>query len=169
MKGRMLQAAAAAACLLAAFHAQAGEAWRWKENGRWVYGDKYPKGAVNPERVLALDTRAATERQSSGNEKASKLFPVVLYGVGCPGCDAAKKLLESRGVSAQIKDPSKPEVYEEFKKRSPQSLAPVVMVGDKALVGFDEAALQGALDDAGYDKAPKDGDKAAQGKDGAKR
>jgi glutaredoxin 3 len=153
MKGQMLRAALLGACLCAGFQAHAGEAWRWKENGRWVYGDKYPKGAFNPERVLALDTRGATEPQSSGNEKAAKLFPVVLYGVGCPGCEAAKTALEARGVPVTVKDPSKPEVYEEFKKRSPQSLAPVILVGDKSLVGFDEAALAGALDDAGYDKA----------------
>lgn len=149
---RLISLAVAGACLLATA-AQAGDAWRWKENGRWVYGDKFPRGAINPERVLSLDTRGATEKPvGSANANAAKLFPVVVYGAGCGGCEATMKLLGGRNIPSTTKDPGKPEIYDEFKKHSPQSLAPVILIGEKVVVGFDEAALNGALDDAGYEK-----------------
>lgn len=131
----------------------AGEAWRWKENGKWVYGDHYPRSAENPERVSGLTNvlpKAAPD--SFLNEQARKLFPVVVYGVDCPACDQAKKLLESRRIPVTYKDAKKPEIYDEFKKYSPESQAPVVLIGDKALIGFEATALNGALDDAGYEK-----------------
>ena len=145
-----------AVLVVASVAAQASQAWRWKENGLWVYGDHYPSGAQNPELVGAIRDLPADQSAGIGNDKAAKLFPVVVYGVGCPGCEAAKKILESRKIPVTIKDPSQPAMYEEFKKYSPQSLAPVIMIGEKPLVGFDSGALNGALDDAGYDKVPGD-------------
>jgi glutaredoxin len=133
----------------------AGQTWRWKEGAFWVYGDKFPNGAVSPELVVAgsPDTAVPIVAKSFSNEQASKQFPVVVYGLSCPACDAAKKLLESRKINAVYKDPSTPEVFEEFKKYSPKAMAPVVLIGDKPFVGFEPAALNGALDDAGYEKA----------------
>jgi hypothetical protein len=61
-------------------------------------------------------------------------------------------LLESRRIPFVVKDPSKQEVFVEFKRYSPQSLAPVMLVGEKALIGFEEVSWSGSLDDAGYDK-----------------
>lgn len=139
--------------LLALTSAIAGEAWRWKENGQWVYGDRYPRSAENPERVSALvDALPKATPDSFLNEQAKKLFPIVVYGVDCPACEQAKKVLESRRIPATYKDARKPELYEEFKKYSPDSQAPVVLIGEKPLIGFEVTALNAALDAAGYDK-----------------
>lgn len=138
---------------LVAGQAMATDAWRWRERGIWVYGDKYPRGADSLEKVSSASGPATAASAVGAAANAAKLFPVTLYGMGCPGCEAAKKALDERKVPYSLKDPSKPEVYDEFKKLSPQSMAPVITVGDKALVGFDPAALNGSLDDAGYDKA----------------
>lgn len=146
--------ALAAGLLIASGFATATDAWRWRENGRWVYGDKFPPGALSPERFAPLSAgpRLASPPIGWENEQAAKAFPVIIYGVGCPGCEAAKKLMERRGVPAQVKDPAKAEVYDEFKALSPQSLAPVIVVGERSLVGFDEEAINAALDEAGYKK-----------------
>lgn len=146
------------ACLLIVSwtSAMAADAWRWQEGGKWVYGDRYPRGAVGLEQVAGNaqvgEKNAGTPSPNLQNEKAAKLFPVVLYGVGCEGCEKAKKLLESRKIPFVIKDPSKQEIFVEFKRYSPQSLAPVMLVGERALIGFEEVSWSGSLDDAGYDK-----------------
>jgi len=149
-----------AACLLLASwtSAMAEIAWRWQEGGKWVYGDKYPRDAISLERVgqkgqVIENAVAGSVSQNIQNEKASKLFPVVLYGVGCEGCEKAKKLLESRRIPFIVKDPSKQEIFIEFKTYSPQSLAPVMLVGEKVLIGYEEVSWSASLDDAGYDKA----------------
>lgn len=146
--------ALAAGLLMAAGHAAASDTWRWRENGRWIYGDKFPPGAASPERFspLSAGPRLASAPIGWENEQAAKASPVIIYGVGCPGCEAAKKLMDRRGVPAQVRDPSKSEVYDEFKARSPQSLAPVIVVGERSLVGFDEEGINAALDEAGYKK-----------------
>lgn len=148
--------ALAAWLLVAGGHAAASEAWRWREGGRWVYGDKFPPGAASPERFAPLSAgpRLASPPIGWENEQAAKSSPVIIYGVGCPGCEAAKKLMDRRGVPAQVRDPAKAEVYDEFKARSPQSLAPVIVVGERSLVGFDEDSINAALDEAGYKKMP---------------
>lgn len=147
-----------AACLLIASwtSAMAADAWRWQEGGKLVYGDKYPRDAVGLELVAGKgqvgEKNTSTGSSNIQNEKAAKLFPVVLYGVGCEGCEKAKKLLESRRIPFVVKDPSKQEIFIEFKRYSPQSLAPVMLVGEKVLIGFEDVSWSGSLDDAGYDK-----------------
>lgn len=136
-----------------AFNAEARDTWRWMERGKWVYGDKYPPGTVNPERMVN-GAPPPVEEPSVGlaAAKAAKLFPVTVYGVDCSGCKDAVKLLELRKIPFVQKDPSKPDVYAEFKLHSPDSMIPVIMIGDRALLGYEISALNGALDDAGYDK-----------------
>lgn len=132
----------------------AGQTWRWLEGGKWVYGDHFPKNAENPEKVVpgGIEPAAGPAAKVFSNEQAAKQFPVVVYGLACPACDAVKQLLEGRRIVATYKDPSSPALFEEFKKFSPQSMAPVVLVGDRKFIGFEPAVLNGALDDAGYEK-----------------
>ena len=136
-------------------NAFAGEAWRWKVNGLWVYSDSYPSDVKNPERVGSTTpntvSSAATESDIL-NSKASKDFPVVLYGLSCAGCVEAKKILDGRKIKYESKDPSVVDVYKEFKLLSPQSMAPVIKIGSKVLIGFENEGLNSALDDAGYSK-----------------
>lgn len=144
------------------YAASAGTTWRWMENGKWAYSDRYPSQAKNPERFDGPAELATPKSLGFKSEEARKLFPVVVYGIDCPACDLGKKLLEARKIPATFKDPKLPELYDEFKKFSPNSQAPVMLVGDKPIVGYEPSLWNKALDDAGYEKAeaaiPKDGD-----------
>ena len=64
----------------------------------------------------------------------------------------AKKILDGRKIKYESKDPSVVDVYKEFKLLSPQSMAPVIKIGSKVLIGFENEGLNSALDDAGYSK-----------------
>lgn len=145
--------AAALAVLTVASAASAGTTWRWMENGKWAYSDRYPSHVKSPERFEGPAEPVLPQGVGFKNEEARKLFPVVVYGMDCPACDMGRKLLEARKVPATFKDPKLLELYDEFKKFSPNSQAPVMVVGDKPIVGYEAGAWNKALDDAGYEKA----------------
>lgn len=154
MRNGKWMAAAVAVLTMAsvASAASAGTTWRWMENGKWAYSDRYPSHVRSPERFEGPADLAPPQSIGFKNEEARKLFPVVIYGIDCTACDLGKKLLEARKVPATFKDPKLPELYDEFKKFSPNSQAPVMVVGDKSIVGYESGAWNKALDDAGYEK-----------------
>ena len=86
------------------------------------------------------------------------------------GCEAARGLLNRRGVPFKEVDPGQPEDAAKLKEVTGDMLVPVLLVGSAIMLkGFEESAWQSALDTAGYPKTPpprvmtirRDADKAA--------
>lgn len=154
-----IKAAACAGLLALASSASAQSVYKWKDaSGKWVFGDRPPASA--PAQAVSLrpgpKLGPAGVQDTLENAKAAKLFPIVLYANKCgQGCDLALALLKERGVPFALKDPSVAEHFEAFKKASPETLAPAMTVGDKALSPFNDLAWIAALDEAGYSPAPK--------------
>lgn len=147
--------AMSAACAAAG----AQSVYKWQDaNGRWVFGDNPAPQVRDAQKVNALPGKKLAAEpgdpnpgESVENDKAAKLFPVILYASNCgEGCDKARAMLTARRIPFTVKDPSLAGVFEEFKKVSPGAMAPALLVGEKALIAFNPAVWSAALDEAGY-------------------
>lgn len=127
------------------------------KDGRVVYSDIAPP----------LDARDIQRKRLGGNfidtseppyavQIAQQRNPVLLYAGDCgPGCDAARALLNRRGVPFREIDPSQPGEAQKMKELTGDLSVPVLVVGSAiVLKGLEEGAWQAALDQASYPKTP---------------
>ncbi|MDR3354510.1 MAG: glutathione S-transferase N-terminal domain-containing protein [Synergistaceae bacterium] len=75
---------------------------------------------------------------------------VVVYSTkSCPWCVKAKSYLDSLKVSYESVDVgSNKEAAREIVEKTRQQGVPVIKVGERYIVGFDQNAIQGALKEA---------------------
>jgi glutaredoxin len=150
------------AITLCAFAVGAGaQVYRWTDaQGRTHVTDTPPPASaktVTKSGAATAATSAATPQPTAQEpfavQQAKAKFPVTLYTVAsCEGCDAARKLLNARGVP--FKEVSltgaAPAQMEEFKEVVGGNTAPAMVVGSTVQKGFEESAYQRLLDAAGY-------------------
>lgn len=76
---------------------------------------------------------------------------IIVYSTPtCPYCHMVKQFLDEKGIVYQDVDVSADsEKAQEMIDKSGQMGVPVVDIGGKIIVGFDKAAIEGALGDAG--------------------
>jgi len=76
---------------------------------------------------------------------------LTLYSRGmCGWCIEAKDFLSERGYQFTVVDVGHdPVAYEEMKRRSSQTLVPVLTAGDEVLVNFDTDQLEQFLNEHG--------------------
>jgi len=129
--------------------------YRWVDaQGRVFYSDKPPPIDAREAEKLRLSTRPGEVALPYEVREAAKHFPVTLFSGDCgPPCDAARKLLDSRGVPFALKDGHDAAVQEELKKISGAMEVPVLQVGRTLLKGFEAGQWNAALDAAGYPKS----------------
>lgn len=136
--------------LLVAFSAnvQGGQIYKWQDkSGSWNYTQAPPDPSIE------VDTIGRKSADASKDEPQSqKLFPITLYSNDCGvGCKEAEAFLKKHEIAYTKKDPSKdPKIFEEFKEKSPQAMAPTLLIGDEAIVGFRSDEWAGKLKDAGF-------------------
>jgi glutaredoxin len=137
---------------------QAGELFRWVDpaSGAAVYSNDPPPAAVKSvqQKRIAPNT-IETSSLPYGVQQAVKRSPIVLYVSDCGEfCKAARTYLAKRGVPFTERNPEQPAHAEQLKKVSSGALeVPFLMVGTKAIRGFDEARYASALEAAGYPKS----------------
>jgi hypothetical protein len=133
------------------------ELYKWVDaDGNVHYTDTPPPtGAKKSERKKLTDKPSAPAVPYA-LQQAMKNAPVTLYTYDCgEGCAKAGALLAKRGIPFTTKDPLDPATREEMKKATGgEEVAPVLLVGRRALKGFEEGAWNGALDAAGYPSTP---------------
>ena len=79
--------------------------------------------------------------QLTGSEKMSTPNIKVYSGNLCPYCNAAKKLLESKGVQyEEINVDTDPEQREIMEKLSQRTSVPQIFIGETHVGGFDDLA-----------------------------
>jgi glutaredoxin len=149
----------AIALCVAAFSASAQQLYRWTdEKGRVHVTDTPPPPSVKGvKRTGPQGDSSDTEApQSAGPEpfalqQARKNFPVTLYTVPeCEACNAARNLLNKRGVPFKEVSVTEPAVQDDFKKTIGGNTVPAMVVGSTVQKGFEETAYQRLLDAAGY-------------------
>jgi glutaredoxin len=78
--------------------------------------------------------------------------PVKMYTLStCSHCKATKKLLDDCAVKYEFTDvdllsmDERVTILEDVKKFNPLCTFPTIIIGDKIIIGFQEAAIRGAL------------------------
>lgn len=138
----------------------AQQAYRWVDkNGGVHYSDEPPPADARQVQQKRLGTNSVinTSDMPYTLRQAAQNFPVTLYlNVECDGyCEQARQLLKKRGVPyAERSLRSKEEIdafVREFKLK--ESFVPALAVGNERIAGFEAAAWNRALDNAGYPAA----------------
>jgi glutaredoxin len=148
------------AITLCAFTVGAGaQVYRWTDaQGRVNITDTPPPPSAKDVKKLdagiatsAPATAASTAQEPYALQQAKAKFPVTLYTVpNCEGCNAARTLLNARGVPFKENNLADPAQVEEFKQVVGGNTVPAIIVGSTVQKGFEEGAYQALLDAAGY-------------------
>lgn len=119
-------------------------------DGRVTYTDRPPSD--RPAATLKTDgTVVSTSNLPYELQKVVNQYPVTFYSAAkCAPCDAARQLLQGRGIPYAEKTVQSPEDILTLQKREGVQQLPVLRVGSKQLVGFTQADWTGYLDAAGY-------------------
>ena len=130
--------------------------YRWVDaDGKVHYTDNPTPQEAKAAEQKKFITGAPSVALPYGLQQAVKSFPVTLYAADCgEACDAARKLLERRGIPHTEKNARDDTVQEELKKLTGGDVAvPVLKVGNSVSKGFLESAWNNALDSANYPKS----------------
>lgn len=123
--------------------------------GNLSYQDHCPPGTTT------LNEKQYSTATSDAGSTQSNTSPLTLYVV--PNCDSCKQVedfLAARGIAVSEKDVNKSiDLQNELRKAAGQLRVPALMVGDKALIGYNRSELLDALSKAGYDTNIKTGSK----------
>lgn len=131
--------------------------YRWTdEKGRVHVTDTPPPASAKGVKKSGTASPDPAAPQSKSAEpfalqQARANFPVTLYTVpNCQGCDAARKLLNARGVPFKEISLTDASQMDEFKQAVGGNTVPAMIVGSTVQKGFEDGAYQRLLDAAGY-------------------
>jgi len=150
--------------LCAAAFAASAQTYRWTdEKGRVNFSNTPPPAGAKDVRKsntpgASNETGAAARAPAAALpfavQQAQKNFPITLYTTpGCEGCDAARKLLNGRGLPFKEVSVTEDAQIEELKAAAGANSVPAMIVGRSAQKGFEEGSYNRALDAAGYPRA----------------
>ena len=148
-----------AATLCAVTLGASAQMYRWTdEKGRVHVTDTPPPASAKGVKKSGPAAAPAAPQSSAAEpfavQQARASFPITLYTTpGCEGCDAARKLLNARGLPFKEVSVTDPSQFEEFKKAVGSNSVPAMIVGSTVQKGFEEGAYHALLDAAGYPKA----------------
>jgi len=145
-------------CMFAVYSAQSASLYRWVDaDGKVHYTDQPPPpNAAKRVEEKKIHTRSADDVQLPyATRLAAKNFPVTLFNSDCGEvCTKARAHLAARGIPFGEKNASSPEVAEELRKLVGGLVVPVLVVGRAIrLKGYEAAAWDAALDEAGYPRS----------------
>lgn len=145
------------AVLALAFAAQghAEQLYRWVDgDGKVHYTDKQPPKEAKDVEKKRVATRAGDVQLPYAVRKAAETFPVTVFNADCGDpCDAARKLLETRGIPYTDRNARDAEVQVALKKLTGGAVeVPLMQVGRTTVKGWEPGQWNTALDAAGYPK-----------------
>jgi glutaredoxin len=78
---------------------------------------------------------------------------IVLYAVsGCPHCAVAREAIRASGESWEERDPtSNPDTLRELLTQAASATVPAIIIGNRALVGFDQDRFEQMLAQAPFE------------------
>ena len=120
------------------------------EQGNKTFQKVCPPGTkqVNEMRVLTGGSSSA----DTGNQGAANNISATLYYVpDCDSCDGVREYLRDRNIPITEKNVfDDVDLQKEMKEVSGKQSVPVVVIGDKVLIGYNRTELKQALAAAGY-------------------
>ena len=148
-----------AATLCAVTLGASAQMYRWTdEKGRVHVTDTPPPASAKGVKKSGTPAAEPGSPQPSGAEpfalqQARTNFPVTLYTTpNCEGCDAARKLLNARGVPFKEVSVTDSSQLEELQKAVGSNSVPAMIVGSTVQKGFEGGPYHAVLDAAGYPK-----------------
>lgn len=140
--------------LAAASSVALAQIYRWTdENGRVHITDTPPPpGAKNVQKHPATAPSAQPQtNEPFALQEARKKAPVTLYSTpNCAPCNAARQLLNARGIPFREVSVVEENQVEELKKAVGADAVPSLVVGSAVQQGFLDSAYHAMLDAAGY-------------------
>lgn len=123
------------------------------EQGNKTFEKVCPPGTkqVNQMRVA---TGGAAGSAETGNQGAAGDISATLYSVPeCDSCDGVREYLRDRNIPITEKNVfDSIDLQNEMKEVSGKQSVPVVVIGDKVLIGYNRTELKAALAAAGYEE-----------------
>jgi glutaredoxin len=154
MPARYRLAALAAALLVPLAASAQSTVYRWVDkNGKVHYSDSPPEPGVKDVTQKRMGGGVPEAPQlPMATQLAMKSSPAVLYVSPTCGefCDKGRALLAARGIPYSERDVSNAADADAVKSLIGSLGVPVLVVGERGLKGYSEAAWHGALDAAGY-------------------
>ena len=119
------------------------------EQGNRTFQDRCPPGTKR------IDKKQYSTRVADSDSTQQNLGPLTLYLVpNCDTCEQVKEFLDIRNISFTEKDVNENvKLQEELKEKNNGDLrVPLLLIGDKAISGYNRSTLISALEEAGYTK-----------------
>ena len=136
--------------------AGAQQAYRWVDaDGHVTYSDRPPpSGATQAETRKLRGSVIETSVPPYAVQQAARDFPVTLYvAPNCDACEAARSLLEKRGVPFSTVNVGDAASIKELKSVSGGGMVPVLKVGTDVVKQFEPGQYNASLDAAGYPRS----------------
>jgi glutaredoxin len=148
----------AAVCLFVSHTASAQELYRWVDKDGKVHYTQQPPARDTAKAVESRKFSSApsgTQQLPYALQQAIRNYPVTLYTTPeCKqGCVEARDLLARRGVPYREVSVTDERSNEALKAATGDNKVPAATIGAVTLKGFEQGAMNGALDTAGYPAA----------------
>lgn len=120
------------------------------KDGNEFFSDRCPAGTL---KVQEKHLRGGPRRTGAEQlAEVARKSPVVLFTVpACDACDLVRNQLKKRGIPYDEKDVGENvENQAALREMTSGTTVPTVAVGSRTLTGYSRAALDLALDEAGY-------------------
>lgn len=119
-------------------------------DGKITYTDRPPSD--QPVQALkANGAKASTEGLPFELQRIAGKYPVTLYTSStCSSCDTGRQLLKSRGVPFVEKTITTSDDIRAFAKLENTDQLPVIRIGQKQIIGFNQSDWVSYIDAAGY-------------------
>lgn len=137
-------------CMLVA-PVSAAKLYQWVDGkGRITYQDRPPPSGVDNYEVRDMQV------VESDAAEGSQSVPVVMYTVqNCPSCEEVRAYLQRHNVRVTFKDPEQEQsVATEMQERFGRVEVPIVLIGEKELIGVNVPWLSSELKSAGIGADP---------------
>ena len=119
-------------------------------DGKITYTDRAPTDRP-VQSLKANGSVVSTEGLPYELQRIVSRYPVTLYAsTSCPACDTGRQLLKARGVPFVEKSVVTAEDVKALAKLESTDQLPVVRIGQKQILGFNQTDWSGYLDAAGY-------------------
>lgn len=119
-------------------------------DGKVTYTDRPPSD--QPAQALkANGAKGSTEGLPFELQRVASKYPVTVYtSANCSACDTGRQFLKSRGVPFQERTIITTDDIRAFAKLEGTDQLPVVRIGQKQIIGFNQTEWASYVDAAGY-------------------
>ncbi|MFT5396034.1 MAG: glutaredoxin 3 [Gammaproteobacteria bacterium] len=120
------------------------------EQGDRSFQSRCPSGST----IVAEKNISVGNAEKKASGAATPNVTIIFYSIpDCDACDIARIYLTKSNIPHTEKDVSKDiEIQKELHEKTNAASVPVILIGEKAMIGFNRVALKKELETAGFIK-----------------